>query len=55
MYNDEEWLNRFWAIRVFEKIEDKAVIPHLKKVLMNKNEHEKVRKAAQEAIEKLSK
>jgi len=52
---DENWGNRYWAIVAIEKLGDKNFILKLKIVLENKNEHEKVRKAAEKAIEVLSK
>jgi bifunctional DNA-binding transcriptional regulator/antitoxin component of YhaV-PrlF toxin-antitoxin module len=52
---DENWGNRYWAIVAIEKLGDKNFISKLKIVLENKNEHEKVRKAAEKAIEVLSK
>ncbi len=50
---DQKWFLKVGALRAIEKIGDRSAIPHLKKLLENKNEHEKVRKAAEEAIKKL--
>ncbi|MGC9043200.1 MAG: HEAT repeat domain-containing protein [Myxococcota bacterium] len=49
------WYDHFFVIRAIQKIGDKGAIPHLKKILDNKDEYPKVKKAAEEAIERLSK
>jgi len=46
---------RYWTVRAIQKIGDKSAIPFLKEIANDKNEHEKVRKAAEKAIEVLSK
>jgi HEAT repeat protein len=46
---------RYLAVRAIQKIGDKSAIPFLKEIANDKNEHEKVRKAAEKAIEVLSK
>jgi len=47
--------NKYWSIRAIQKIGDKSAIPILNNIVNNRNEHEKVRKAAEKAIEVLSK
>jgi len=46
---------RYLAVRAIQKIGDKSAIPFLKEIANDKNEHEKVRKAAEKAIEVLNK
>ena len=53
--NDSHWACRYYAIKAIEKSSDKSAIPILKNIVNNRNEHEKVREAAEKAIEVLSK
>jgi len=52
---DQNWGMKVNAIRILEKVGDKSIIPILKELYNNSKEHKKVREAAKEAIEKLSK